>query len=249
MWLQKPKTFERIRIYLEVLKGEVSGLRLIIQSKSAKFVKDSSHVAELEQEKAFMRCDVTEKHSPIEVKGSCEKYGEADTEVVLRFPESRGRGKYVLIFDLCTDRYEEVGLGALFLRGLRWVYESRSFYSPIKEEDKVFVVECKKVESWIVPPFGGIFWQIKPKRDPLRFNWMTEVAITILQTEYGVPEAGPVGRPAFQWESEGEFGFGAPSTMSRVECSFAAGSPLILAFGVAGIAGFVISIVNLLMMI
>lgn len=246
IWLKEPGSFERVRIYFEVTEGEICGFRLIVPSMLVRFFRNVSQIAELPEEKGFMRCDIEEKHVPIKVKGSSQKYTDTNTEIVLRFPKSLKKGKYVLIFDLYTDAYRKSDRWTHLLTGFSWKYISKNYFYEIKKEDTDFVVVCKKIESWIVPPHPGRIRSIKPDRHVNRESQMSEQAITILGEKYLIPEPGPVDRPVFQWEVSGEFGFDTPSMMSRVDCSLAIGSPLVLGFSILGLLALVISLYTLM---
>ncbi len=181
------------------------------------------------------------------MKGTCGTYNETDTEVVLRFLEPLEKGKYALAFDLHSSSYEKSSFLRFILGGCRWRYISRNFYGGIKKEDNEFIVECQRIEFWIVPPYGGILWQFEPDKNYLRFTEMTKEAVTILQNDYKIPEPGPPGRIAFQWEEKRKFGNGGPSMMSKIECYFALGSPLVLIFSIGGFVGFIMAILALLL--
>lgn len=248
LFLEESRTYERVRIYLEVTKGEISGIRLIMQGRLVRFLKDCSELisASSSKEKDFMRCDVEDWHTPVKVKGASEEYNDKDTEIALRFMKSVGGGKYLVIFDLESDAYEKTKTLMFFVRGLRWVYESRFFYDPTKPEDNELIVDCKRIETWIVPPYGGILWHNEPDKNNRRYTGLTEEAVKELQETYKIPDPGPVGRIAFQWEQERERGKTHPSMISKVECSLAMGSPLILTLSASGFIGFVVSVVLLL---
>lgn len=246
VWLRESKSFERMRIYVVVEEGEISGLRLIVPNTYAEFYRDVSQVAELDQEEAFMRCDVKGKHDPIKVKGSSQKYTEDNIEITLRFPHSVGKGKYVLIFDLYTDGYRKSDRWTYILKGLSWKYVSKNYFYEINSEDTDFIVECKRIESWLIPPHPGKLRSIEPDRHVDRESEMSEQAISILEKEYHIPDPGPIDRPVFQWETSGRFGFDAPSMMSRVDCSLSVGSPLVLGFSILGLVALVISLYTLM---
>ena len=110
-----------------------------------------------------------------------------------------------------------------------------------------FVVECKRIEMWIVPPYLGKYWRIDPDVSVLRCAEMSEQAVAILKEDYKIPNPGPPGRPVFQWEQKGGFGKNAPFMISKVECNFAIGSsPLLLILSIGGFTGFLISVALLL---
>ena len=244
VWLDEKESFERVRIYLEVLEREISGLRLVMPEKSTKFFRNVSSITGLTQEKTFMRPDL-ENYTPIEVKGSSVDYTEDQTEVVLLFPQSLGEGNYVLAFDLHTDGYENSDILTFLLLGLRWKYESKNYFSLIKDRDMDFVVECRRIEMWIIPPYPRKYWRINPDVSVLRCAEMSKQAVAILEKSYEVPNPGPPGRPVFQWEQKGGFGKNAPFMISKVECHSAI-NPLLLILSIGGFIGFVISVALLL---
>ena len=227
VWLDESVSFERLRIYLQVTKGTISGLRLIVPSDSVEFFRDAPHVAKLPQEKSFMRTDVRDDYASIEFKGATRSYDRNHTEIILLFPETLGKGKYLLLFDLVVGGYKKSDILTFLLQGIRWTYRSESYGNLISEEDSTFMVICNRIETWIVPPLYKRFWGIEPDVSVVRYVEMNKKAISILQGEYLVPNAGPVGRLAFQWEERGDFGYvGTPSVISQIKCRSAV-NPLV----------------------
>jgi len=246
LWLDKSSSFERIRIYLHVIEGKISGLRLIVPSNPAEFCCDVSHIATLPYEEQFMRSDVKDDYVPVRVKGATHSYGNNHTEVVLLFPEMLEEGKYVLIMDLLTESYKGSGILAFLLSGLRWTYESKNYRLQIEDKDLEFLVGCKRIEMWIVPPYYKHFWKIEPDGSVVRYVEMIEGAISKLQGPYAIPNAGPIGRLAYQWEQEANFGeAGTPSMMSRIKCRFAGPSPLVLLIALASLLIAILGAVRL----
>lgn len=236
LWLDRSNSFERLRIYLQVIKGKVSGLRIIVPSTSAEFYRDVSHIATLPDEIKFMRADVKDNYIPVRVGGATHSYGNDHTEIVLLFPEMLKEGKYVLIMDLLTESYKGSGILKFLLEGLRWTYESKNYTLQTEDKDLKLLVGCKRIEMWIVPPYYKYLWKIETDGSVARFTEMTESAISTLQGDYFIPNTGPVGRLAYQWEQEANFGeIGTPSMISGIKCRFAGPNPLVLFIALASL--------------
>lgn len=227
LWLNESNSFERLRIYLHVEEGGISGLRLIVPSNSAKFSRDVSHVVKKDNEEKFMRSDI-KGHIPVKVGGAFSPYDDNHTEIVLRFMETLEKGKYLLMVDLETESFKKSDILTFLLQGVYWTHESQNYDYQIKDEDFKFIIGCERIETWIIPPLYKRSWKIEPDGSVVRYALMTEKAISTLEKDYLIPNPGPPERVAYQWEHEANFGYnGAPSMISRIHCRFAV-SPLIL---------------------
>ena len=234
LWLSESSSFERLRIYLQVIRGKISGLRLIVPSENARFIRDVSHVALLPEEEKFMRTDIKDPGTPVEVMGASVQYDYSQTEIVLLFRDVLERGNYILILDLQVGGYKKSDILEFLLKGFRWTYESKNYGGQISDRDFEFVVGCRRMEMWIIPPHYRHFWKVEPDPSVSRCVEMTEAAISTLQKRYLISNARPVGRLAYQWEQQATFGEGSPSMISRVRCTYQM-SPLILIMATASL--------------